>query len=351
MSRTFIVDGVGREWSVDADAMYALVRANIGAEEIRRRTTKAMPVRHVFGPDVFSTTTDWNGFRAALNDQSERWWKETRLRLSNLPGEQVVQELILMREDSANRTREVLDLQTDAQHKTMTSIHDSVGVGEAAVKVATVVRDASAMTLVVVGSGGTGALAGGLVTSGQAFGVLAAGSVLKGIYNYEDNGKVGGAVLEASSTFVISCVGLAGEAGEVAGLIRKGGSQAAKYLLIGIGATLDGVMEGGKAIVDGQSAKTALWRAAARVGIDVVASNLPLDSLAMKVAIGVGIGVGADTGVGAIKARPPSSGALHRAGPMLEAMPPVTHGLSFAAGGQTLSDEKYVRENVLTRVG
>ena len=127
MSRTFIVDGVGREWSVDADAMYALVRANIGAEEIRRRTTKAMPVRHVFGPDVFRTTTDWNGFRAALNDQSERWWKETRLRLSNLPGEQVVQELILMREDSANRTREVLDLQTDAQHKTMTSIHDKRG--------------------------------------------------------------------------------------------------------------------------------------------------------------------------------------------------------------------------------
>ena len=353
MPRTFIADGAGKEWSVDADAMYALVRANIAAVEIRRRTTPAMPERRVFGPDVFSTTTDWNGFRATLNDQSQRWWSETRLRLRNLPGDQVVQDLVLMRADTAARTQEVLDLQKDAQHKTMLSIHDSVGVGEAGVQAATLVRDASAMTLVVVGSGGAGLVSGGLLTTGQAFGVLAGGSVLKGAFNYQDNGKVGGAVLEASSTFVVSCVGLVGEAGAAAGLIRKGGAKAFKYLLIGVGATLDGVMEGGKALVDGESGKTALLRAGVRVGIDVAASCLKLDKLAMTVqlAIGVGEGVGADKAVGAIKVKPATGGPLHTAGPVLEATPPATKGISFAAGPPALSDEQYVRQKVLTRVG
>jgi hypothetical protein len=317
MAWQFVLDGQNKEWAVDVDAMYALVRANVRAVETRKRATVKRTSEGFWAPTIASVEIDYTGLREFVDTESKRWWADTTKRLAALPGEQVVQDLTLLRQETDAKTRDLEKIQRAAMAETQKEIEGVVSAGENAVEVLQVVRDVCATTLV---AGAT------VLSGGAALAALGAGAGLKSASKYQDTGNVGAAVIEGTSTMVIGMIGIAGKGVQVA---------SDKRVLLIVGSALDGAFDGTKALIDGQSGAVALEVAVAKFGLSVAGGALPIDKLAnwQQLVINTAVGVATDKATGAIPPKPKG----------LPPTPPAPKALSFASS----ADAAFVLNRVL----
>lgn len=318
MAWEFVLDKADRQWRVERNAMYALVRDHVRAVETRRRAVRKAVSQGLFLPTITSVEIDYNGLRDEVDQESRRWWSDTQDRITRMHGEDFFTELVSLRKEAREKNDEIEAMQREAMRDTQLSINSTVDGLEAGKKVAEFVRDLSATTLVV---------GAGIISGGAGFAVLGAGAGLKGVAKFQDTGNVGAAVLEGTSNIVVGAVGIAGK-----------GVEGAKTLLV-VGSAIDGTMDGVKALVDGQSGQTALVKGFAKFGVQMLGGRLQIDKLGLWSQVGISTAV--DLGLGMIA---PST----TLGP-----PPMVQGsVTYARGPGP--DADYIDKNVLNdpnRVG
>lgn len=320
MAWEFVLDKADREWRVERNAMYALVRDHVRAVETRRRAVRKAVSQGLFLPTLTNIEIDYNGLRDEVDQESRRWWSDTQDRITRMRGEDFFAELVSMRKEARSKNDEIESMQREAMRETQLSINATVDNLEAGKKVAEFIRNLSATTLVV---------GAGIISGGAGFVALGAGAGLKGVGKFQDTGNVGAAVLEGTSNIVVGAVGIAGK-----------GVEGAKTLLV-VGSAIDGAMDGVKALVDGQSSKTALLQGFAKFGIQMLGGRLQIDKLGLWSQVAISMAV--DQGLGMIA---PST----TLGPA-----PMTQGVvTYTRGPGTDTDSDYINNNVLNdpnRVG
>ncbi|PZN96916.1 MAG: hypothetical protein DCF30_16975 [Hyphomicrobiales bacterium] len=319
MAWEFVLDVADRQWAVERNAMYALVRDHVRAVETRRRAVRVSASEGLLLPTMHNVEIDYNGLRETVEEESRRWWSDTQDRITRMRGEVFFEELVSLRKEAREKNDEVAQMQREAMRDTQLSINATVDNLEAGKKVLEFVRDLSATTLVV---------GAGIISGGTGFAVLGAGAGLKGVSKFQDTGNVGAAVLEGTSNIIVGGIGIAG-AGAVGG---------AKTLLF-IGSAMDGTMDGVKALVDGKSGQTALITGFAKFGVGLLGGRLKIDKLGLWSQVVISQTV--DLGLGMIA---PSD----KLGP-----PPLAQGsVTYARGPGP--DAEYISKNVLNdpnRVG
>lgn len=259
---------------MDQLGLWILCRQHVYHQLIRRRS-RIVRETHVFGPDLISVETDFHGISRERDQLSHPLY--TRLERETVQdAERVRARLIQMRREIHQWVQSVKQMQRSASHETMQNIERSVRRGERGIQVATAVRDLSATTLVV----GSAFLSGG-----ASLAVLGGGSVLRGTGTYQDTGNIGSAVLDASSTFVVGAIPVAGaamveqqaarSAVTMMSRVTPSGLNAGQQVtVLVVGSAISATSEGGQAFLDGQNAQQALRAATARFGIDVLSGGM-----------------------------------------------------------------------------
>ncbi len=245
----------GEQWEVDQRGLWLLLRSGL---IIRDRTNIERIDNGFMMPTTFQVTTDWTGFRAKLDTDTQTFYDDTNARLlqdgvTNLPD-----NLAGIRDDGIAKTQQVEDMQKKAQSDSFENIDSTVQDAETAKDVFEFVRDASA-TILVAGAS--------VLSGGAAIGVLGAGSALKGVSKFQDTGSVASAIIEGTGTFVVGALRI-----KTPGVSLS--PQDTKILVI-VASGMDGMFKGTKAIVDGQSASTAITQAAAQTGLGLVFGLTP----------------------------------------------------------------------------
>ncbi len=240
-------DDQGRRWEVDQLMLWMLIREYVHARNIYYRA-RVKVERRFFTANLTTVEVNWDGFGEAKNRDSEALYQETANDLL-ASGSQGLENLIIMRKRAREYSREFRRKQQKAQSDTMDSIDRSVRNLSAGEQTARVVRDVSAGTLVV---GAT------FLTGGAAVGALGAGSLLSGTGTYQDTGNLGAAAINASGTFVVGAVGLAGTAG--GGMMRGGQALASNQqaVLLLLGVKMDVSFNVAQGLVEGKTLKDAL---------------------------------------------------------------------------------------------
>lgn len=255
-------DDGGRAWEVDQLMLWMLVREYVHARNLYNRS-RVNVERRIFGPDITTVEIDWIDFRPTKDRDSQELYHDTSRRLL-ANGDQGFRELVMMRERARHYSDEFRRKQERAQADTMSSIDRSVRRGEVGETAARAVRDVSAGTLVV---GAT------FLTGGAAVGALGAGSLLNGTATYQNTGNLGAAAINATGTFVVGAVGLAGTAG--GGLVHArhaltSGQQTALLLL---GVKMDVSFRFAQGLVEGKEIKDALIPALINAGLGALAAG------------------------------------------------------------------------------
>lgn len=283
-------DQRGNPWSVNQTGLWMLVRQHVYNKLLYQRSREVRENR-LFLPDLLSVETDFNGIREARDRESAPLWTDIEHRVSNDPAG-ALPMLVQMRERTEHYAGELIAMQRRASRETFANIERSVAAGERGRAIAAGVVELSATTL-VVGSA--------FLTGGAAVAVLGGGSVLKGTGRYQETGNIGGAILEATGTFVVGVIPLAGGSlqgatGVSTALSQQVATTAARQAtvrtseavaLVIVGAGVDAQVEGLKALVDGRSASDALRAAAVRFTVDVTTGGFGamLDKRAMQVGV------------------------------------------------------------------
>ncbi|RYE30063.1 MAG: hypothetical protein EOP23_20020 [Hyphomicrobiales bacterium] len=320
MAWEYVLDKADREWRVERNAMYALVRDHVRAVETRRRAVRKAVSEGFMLPTLTNIEIDYNGLREEIEEESQRWWSNTQDRITRMRGEELFDELVSLRKEARDKNAEIETMQREAMRETQLSINSTVDGLEAGKKVLEFVRDLSA-TVLVVGSA--------FFSGGASIALLGAGSSLKGASKFQDTGNIGAATLEATSSMVVGAIGISGQ-----------GFASARALLF-IGSTVDGALDGAKALVDGQSGKTALVKGFAKFGVQMLGGRLQIDKLGLWSQVAISQSV--DLSLGMIA--PTTS---------LGPTPVVRGTVTYARGQGGDADSNYIDGNVLNdpnRVG
>jgi len=136
---------------------------------------------------------DWDKVRVETTTQTELQLRRFNAAARNSMQSELTR-LVSMMEDADDDRDVFQDRMSDAQHKTMDNIENSVHKGEIGLKVATAVRDTSAEIEMV---GAT------YLSGGAALAVLGTGSAMKGAFVYQDTGKAGKAVATFGTNLVL----------------------------------------------------------------------------------------------------------------------------------------------------
>jgi|SRR5579862_8154703 hypothetical protein len=281
MSWTSFSDDKGQNWVVDQTGLWIFVRQFVYAQLLLEKS-RINKEHNWIGPDLVTVETDFAGIRAVRDQRSFDLYATLELQtLAN--GKEAFNNLVLMRGEMDDNSDNFKSMQRNASRETMQNINTSVSRGQTGLEVATVVRDLSASTLVV---GAT------FLSGGAAFGVLGAGSALKGTARYQDSGNIGSAVLEASGTFVVGMITMAPALGEASQAVKLGAKVTApamatsqRVALVVVGAQVDATFEGAKSAMEGGSAKEALAKGATRFVTDIASggTGIKLDKMALPV--------------------------------------------------------------------
>ena len=212
---------------------------DVCASLIRDRTTIESSGGGFLKPTTWQANTDWSGFQKALEDATRDFYADSETRLamdgvSNMPN-----NLAFLRGQTMAKTKEVEDMQRKAMSDTVQSIKGTVEGLETDLKVAEFVRDTSATILVA----GASVLSAGEVPA--ALLLHGAWPFLKGVGKYQDTGNVGRAMMESVGTFVVGMVPMG----------SAGATLAEQKILLYVGSTMDGMLEGVKSVMDGESGK------------------------------------------------------------------------------------------------
>jgi hypothetical protein len=159
---------------------------------------------HVFGPDLSMVDTDWPQVRQDTDDTAKAFYEELFARLDNDgTGADALKLLADLVDQKDSFDESFTKMKREAQNGTMLSIQTSVQLGEDALPVLQSIRDVSLDIFLI----GATVLSGGTLTP-AIVGLVAAGSAVKGIAKWEDTGRVGDGVVEASTEFVFGVAGV-----------------------------------------------------------------------------------------------------------------------------------------------
>lgn len=276
MPWTHFTDNRGRRCRIDQLGLWILCRQHVYNQLIHRRS-RIVRETHVFGPDLISVETDFRGISRERDQLSFPLY--SRLEWESVQdAERTRVRLVHMRREINQWVASVRRTQQSASHETMQNIEQSVRRGQMGVQIASAVRDLSAAVL-VVGSA--------LLSGGTSLAVLGGGSVLRGTATYQDTGNISSAMIDASSTFVVGAIPLAGSAmveGQAAQSVLKigmmepvtssGMSAGQQVTVVVVGSAISATSEGSQALIEGQNAEQALRTATARFGVDVLSGGM-----------------------------------------------------------------------------
>lgn len=247
-----VTDPAGRVWEFDPDGIYSIVRGAIRAQIVRRRSRVVENSAGLFLPTTYNLETNWSGFRAELDRQAALHWEETEMSLRT-NAHVCFGDLMGLVNAAINDQNWYLRQNRSCAERSENSISGVVRNWEIATAGMRLVRDGSATVLVVTAGvvmapagaaiAGTAGMTG--VSMGTATTTLAAGSVMRGAFTYQDSGNVGSAIINAGGTFTVGMIGL-GTAG--AGL-----TQAQQGVVLAISSGGAGATASGQAIVEGQN--------------------------------------------------------------------------------------------------
>lgn len=320
-------------WQINQEGLYLLCRANARADLILKNTSVETHDGGLLAPNTYLVDTDWASVRKSTDADTLTLYDDAEKRIALDGVTNMPTNLAALRREVTDKTKAVEAMQHKAQADTYFSIDSTVNGLKTAESVAVFVRDASA-TILIAGAS--------VLSGGAALGVLGAASGLKGIAKYQDTGKVGVAVVEATGTFVVGALTIKAPGVSVSSLDDK--------ILVIVASAMDGMVEGTKAVADGQSGSVALQQAAARAGMSALIgmTGLKLENMStfVKVSANTVGTIVADVGVGKIPPTPKPPPAT----PIVQR--PVTSGpTTFAAaiGSSAVTDEQFISSFVLRR--
>ena len=328
MPWTVVVDVQGQRWGVNKEGVYLMLRAALRAEKIKARSQITSVENGFLMPTTYLFETDWSGLRADVDQETNTFYLDAAERLSRDPGG-MRSNLLGMMARGRSDFNAVEAMRRRATRQSSESISNNVTGWETALAVAQFTRDTSA-TILVVGAG--------LLSGGAAFGVLGAGSVLRGTATYQDTGNVGAAVINGSGTFIVGMVGIAG--GNPA-LMRSEQIQ-----LMFVGSGLQGGVQGAQSLVEGKTPKQALRQAAVSAGFNLLGSAVGgrIENMSFSTRLVVG-GVIDTTGNALTAATVPTPA------PQAIARPAVAGNLDYAGiPFDAAADDLYLSQNCLRRL-
>jgi len=317
----------GEAWQINQESLFLLVRANLRANLIRSRTVTEVTPGGLLSPTTYLVSTNWSGFRFDLDLQTENLYNESNDRIALDGVTNMPENLAFLHADAISKTKEVEEMQRKAQSDTFKSIDSTVDGLEFTKTVLEAVRDTSA-TILVAGAA--------VLSGGTALAVLGAGASLKGTAKFQDTGNVGLAIVEATGTFVVGAIPIKAPGVSL--------SSADSKILVFVASAMDGSFEGIKAVIDGQSASTAIEQAALRTagGTVLGLAGLKLEKLPVFVQVSANVvgTMGLDKSVNALAPekvlqKPRTSGKIDFSTAM--------------AGNAKLPSREFVRQFVLRR--
>ncbi len=184
-------------YQVNWEGVSRLIRASVRSRAMLT-FSKENVEKHWIGPDIHSVEVDWGKVRDTTTIESDRLLNSFYFGALTSMHTQLseLQQLVLQGE------RNHLVFQTrmrTAQSKTMQNIQASVSRGEVGEAAAREVRDASTEFLMV---GAT------VLSGGAAAAAVGGGSVLKGVYAYQDTSHISTAVITASTNLLMGAIPL-----------------------------------------------------------------------------------------------------------------------------------------------
>ncbi|OYU40909.1 MAG: hypothetical protein CFE33_02195 [Pseudorhodobacter sp. PARRP1] len=328
MPWTVVVDPQGQRWGVNKEGVYLLLRAALRAEKVKARSQITSVDNGFLMPTTFLFETDWNGLRADVDQETNTFYLDAAERLSRDPASMRA-NLLGMLARGRSDFNAVEAMRRRATRQSSESISNNISGWETALSVAQFTRDTSA-TILVVGAG--------LLSGGAAFGVLGAGSVLRGTATYQDTGNVGAAVINGSGTFIVGMVGIAGGNPALA--------RSEQIQLMFVGSGLQGTVQGAQSLVEGKTPTQALQQAAVSAGFNLLGSAVGgrIENMSFSTRLVVG-GVIDTTGNALTAAVVPSPA------PQAIARPAVTGNLDYAGiPFDPAADELYLSQTCLRRL-
>ena len=281
MPWTVITDDSGRTWSLNQLGLWILVRQNV-YNRLLYSHSRVVHEHHFFAPDRTHIETNFHLVREDRERESYPVYRDLALAIQH-DGGATRSRLIEMREETEQAVADLREMQRAASHETFSSIERCVSRGQTGLAIATEVRNLSVTTLIIGSS---------VMTGGASLAVLGAASVLNGVSQYQDTGNIGSAVLQATGTFVVGAIPLGGASLQAGASVARtvGGtavSYGERYALIVVGATVDAQFTAANALIEGQSAGSALRSASMRFGVDILGGSvgLGLDHMALPVAV------------------------------------------------------------------
>jgi hypothetical protein len=292
MAWTPFTDDQGQAWEVDQDRLYLLLRANVRASLIMRRTRIIEHSAGWFLPTTYECATDWSGLRGQYDVDSAAFYCDTEQRVLRNASD-AYSRLVTLVGSTRQELRRYEAMRRRARTESEHNVTGSVENWEMALYGAEFVRDTSA-TILVVGAG--------TMSGGAALGVLGAGSALRGTATYQRTGNVGAAVVSAAGTFIVGAIGI-GPAGSAAA--ARSARDALSVLVLGSG--MSGMFQGVQSLVEGQTGEQAVGQAVATLSLSLATGGLGGRMQSMGIGVRVTVGTTLETASGAL------SGAVGRA--------------------------------------
>jgi hypothetical protein len=204
-------------FEIDVDGITRVVRSYAYARALKENThPKVEP--HAFGPDLETVDVNWNEVTKQREIIAKRTAADFYFKMSTgMDGHEAMGYLEGLLDDRDDCTEIVHDMQADAGKHTMANIEQSVHRGEFTVEGLTLLRNACAETELVLATGGAATLALGVTAETTVLGVstglsagaveaggIAAGSLMKGGFKWQDTDSFGRGVAEASIELMIN---------------------------------------------------------------------------------------------------------------------------------------------------
>lgn len=256
-------------WMVDQEGLWLLCCQAVYAQMMYERM-KVVPQERPwfwFGQDIRNVEFDFKDFHPTKIKRAQALYSDlTIASLKNAAA--VFGQLAQMKDELDLFTRRVKGKQGEIARDNADAVEHNVGVFGRMAHGAKIVRDSS-VTILLAGAS--------LLSGGAAAAVLGTGSVLKGVAKYEDQVKLSDgnraldAVLTAAGTFGV-------------GLI-PGGEGAKKYVLLAAGSAVNGFVDGGTSLIEGNGVRKSVISAAMSAGISMIPLGDKLKSMSVPVKV------------------------------------------------------------------
>jgi hypothetical protein len=303
----------------------------------------------LFLPTTYNLETNWAGYRSQLDSEAARFWAELEMSLRT-NGNVCFGDLTGLVRSAINDQTWYAQQSLHCAERSEGSISRVVRNWELATSGMRFIRDGSATVLVVtagvvmapagVAIAGTAGMTG--VSMGTATTTLAAGSLMRGAFTYQDSGNVGSAVINATGTFTVGLIGL-GTAG--AGL-----TQAQSGMVLAISSGGAGLTASGQAIVEGQNVRQVAVAGISAAGGQAFGGVLGSRIESLGLVTQVAISSGADLGSGRASSAVVESLGTSPGQPSRQSAPSTGGRVDFL-GLPSSSPQDFVRRYALRAVG